>query len=106
PVYVSECASCHGMTANGRGVYPSLHNMALTLQDVTAVVRAGKVSTTNKFTSSQGVSFPARMPAFSTARVSDADIAAIFAWRNTPANPNAPVPAVYCLTRPEASWSK
>jgi mono/diheme cytochrome c family protein len=102
--YVSECSSCHGMTANGRNGYPSLRTN-LTLAEVTTVVRAGRVSTKLTFTTAQGKTIPATMPAFSQARVSDADIAAIFAYRSTPASADAPVPAVYCLSRPEATWT-
>ena len=46
------------------------------------------------------------MPAFSTDHLADADIAAIYAYRSTPGDANLPVPAVHCLSRPEASWSK
>ena len=105
PIYVSECSSCHGMTADGRNGYPSLRTATLTFADVTAIVRAGRVSTTLKFTTAQGNTIPATMPAFSQARLSDADLAAIFAYRSAPASTNAPVPAVYCLSRPEASWT-
>jgi mono/diheme cytochrome c family protein len=102
--YVSECSSCHGMTADGRNGYPSLRQ-TLTLADVTTIVRTGKTSTTVTTTTSQGKTIPLKMPAFSPARVSDADIAAIYAYRSTPTSANAPVPATYCLTRPEASWT-
>jgi len=104
PSYVTECSSCHGMTANGRNGYPSLRTN-LTLADLTAVVRAGRVSTKLTFTTAQGKTIPATMPAFSQARLSDADLAAIFAYRSAPASADAPVPAVYCLSRPEATWT-
>jgi cytochrome c553 len=103
--YVTECSSCHGMTANGRNEYPSLRTANITLADLTAIVRGGRVSTTVKITTAQGMTIPASMPAFSPARLSDADIAAIFAYRSTPAAANAPAPAVYCLSRPEATWT-
>ena len=105
PIFVSECSSCHGMTADGRNGYPTLRRADMTAAQMTAIVRAGKVSTTTE-TTSQGKTIPLRMPAFSTARLSDADIAAIFAYRSTPTQANAPVPAVYCLARPEATWSQ
>jgi mono/diheme cytochrome c family protein len=104
--YVSECSNCHGMTASGRNGYPSLRGSNLTLAEFSAVVRAGRVSAKLTFTSSQGKTFAARMPAFSQARLTDADIAAIYAYRSTPAATNLPVPAVYCLSRPEATWTK
>jgi mono/diheme cytochrome c family protein len=103
--YVTECSSCHGMTASGRNGYPSLRGQTFTLADFTAIVRGGRVSTTLKFTTAQGISIAATMPAFSDARLSTADIAAIFAYRSTPASANLPVPAVYCLSRPEATWT-
>jgi mono/diheme cytochrome c family protein len=106
PAYVSSCASCHGITAEGREGYPSLRAKTYTLEQFTAIVRGGRVSTTFNFTSSQGKTFPARMPAFSVPHVSDGDIAAIFAYRSQPAAANLPVPAVHCLTRPEATWTK
>ena len=102
--FVTECSSCHGMTANGRNGYPSLRQ-TMTIADMTAIVRAGKISTTLKFTTSQGKTIPGTMPAFSMARISDADIAGIYAYTRAPADPNAPVPAVYCLSRPEATWT-
>jgi len=105
PIYVTECASCHGMTADGRSGYPSLRRADLTIAQMTSIVRAGKMSTTTE-TTSQGKTVPLRMPAFSTARLGDADIAAIFAWRSAiPTGQTAPVPAVYCLSRPEATWT-
>jgi cytochrome c553 len=104
PSYVTMCSSCHGMTAEGRPGYPTLRK-TMTLTELTAVVRTGRVSTTVNFQTSQGKSIPATMPAFSTTRLSDADIAAIFAYRSTPAAANLPVPAVYCLSRPEATWT-
>src|SRR5450432_3100632 len=104
--FVSECASCHGMTADGRaGGYPSLRRATMTLAEITAIVRTGKVSTMTT-TTAQGKTIPLRMPAFSTARISDADVAAIFAYRSAPMQANAPVPATYCLTRPEATWTQ
>jgi mono/diheme cytochrome c family protein len=106
PIYVTECASCHGMTADGRGGYPSLRRADLTIAQMSAIVRAGKMSTTTE-TTSQGKTIPLRMPAFSTARLTDADIATIFAWRGMTVaqGQTAPVPAVYCLSRPEATWT-
>jgi mono/diheme cytochrome c family protein len=104
PAYVSACSSCHGMTASGRGGYPSLRN-DMTLQEFSAIVRAGRTSATLKFTTSQGKVIQARMPSFSAAHLSEAELAAIFAYRSTPASPNLPVPASYCLSRPEASWT-
>jgi mono/diheme cytochrome c family protein len=108
PVFVAECSSCHGMAGLGRNGYPSLRtDTALTLADMTTIVRAGKTSATLKFTTAQGKTIAGKMPAFSTARLTDTDIAAIFAWRSTPlpATGDAPVPSTYCLTRPEASWT-
>jgi mono/diheme cytochrome c family protein len=107
PIFVTECASCHGMTADGRSGYPSLRRADMTLADMTAIVRGGKTSTTTEVTS-QGKTIPLRMPAFSTNRLTDADIGAIFAWRGlaVPAGQTAPVPAVYCLSRPEATWTQ
>jgi mono/diheme cytochrome c family protein len=103
--YVSECSSCHGMTAVGRNGYPSLRANTYTLADFTAIVRSGRTSAKVTFTTSQGKTIPAQMPAFSAARVTDTDIAAIFAYRSTPAAADLPVPAVYCLSRPEATWT-
>jgi mono/diheme cytochrome c family protein len=103
--FVTECASCHGMTADGRTGYPSLRRATMTLAEMTTIVRTGKVSVTME-TTAQGKTIPIRMPAFSPARISDADIAGIFAYRNSPMQANAPVPAVYCLSRPEATWTK
>jgi mono/diheme cytochrome c family protein len=105
PIFVSECSSCHGMTASGRGSYPSLRRMTMTLVEMTAIVRTGKQSATLTSKTAQGKIIPVTMPAFSTGRISDADIAAIFAYRNAPADPSLPVPAVYCLARPEATWT-
>ena len=104
PAYVSACSSCHGLTADGHGGYPSIR-APMTLPELTAIVRGGRVSDKLTFTTSQGKVIPGRMPAFSAARVSDADLAAIYAYRNGPAVANAPVPAVHCLTRPEATWT-
>ncbi|HVX97077.1 MAG TPA: cytochrome c [Polyangia bacterium] len=104
PVYVSECSSCHGMTADGRTGYPTLRRADMTLDQMKAIVRAGKTSATMEVTA-QGKMTPYKMPAFSTARLTDADIATIFAYRSLPKQDNAPVPAVHCLTRPEASWT-
>jgi mono/diheme cytochrome c family protein len=106
PIFVTECASCHGMTADGRNGYPSLRRADMTVAEMTQIVRAGKMSTTTE-TTSQGKTIALRMPAFSPARISDADIAAVFAWRSTaiPMGQTAPVPAVYCLSRPEANWT-
>jgi hypothetical protein len=106
PIFVTECASCHGMTADGRPGYPSLRRADMTIAQMTLIVRSGKIST-NTETTSQGKTVPLRMPAFSTARISDADIAAVFAWRSAaiPMGQTAPVPSVYCLARPEASWT-
>jgi hypothetical protein len=92
------------MTASGRGGYPSLRTQ-MTLPEFTAVVRGGRTSATLKFTTSQGKVIQARMPAFSQAHLSDGDIAAIYAYRSTPASADLPVPATYCLSRPEASWT-
>jgi mono/diheme cytochrome c family protein len=103
--FVSECSSCHGMTADGRNGYPTLRRADMTLAEMTAIVRGGKTSATLKTTTAQGKNIALKMPAFSTGRLSDADIAAIFAYRGTPTAANAPVPATYCLTRPEATWT-
>jgi hypothetical protein len=103
--YITECSSCHGMTASGRNGYPSLRTN-MTLAEMTAVVRTGRMSTTMTITTAQGKTIQATMPAFSQARLSDSDLAAIFAYRAMPAPANAPVPAVYCLSRPEASWTQ
>lgn len=105
PSYVTSCSSCHGMTASGRGGYPSLRGQ-MTLAEFTAVVRGGRTSASLKFTTSQGKSIQARMPAFSQAHLSDGDIATIYAYRSLPANEEAQATATYCLSRPEASWSK
>jgi mono/diheme cytochrome c family protein len=104
PAYISSCSSCHGMTAAGRNGYPTIRNN-MTLPEVTAIVRSGRISTKLTTTTAQGKVIPLTMPAFSTAHLSDADLAAIFAYRSTPLPANAPVPAVYCLSRPEASWT-
>jgi hypothetical protein len=104
PVYVTMCASCHGLTASGRPGYPSLRRMTMTLAEMTAIVRTGKLSATTEKTA-QGITIPITMPAFSTAHLSDSDIAAIFAYRNAPASPDLPVPAAHCLSRPEANWT-
>src|SRR5450432_3933221 len=103
--FVSECSSCHGMTADGRNGYPTLRRADMTLAEMTAIVRTGKTSATLNTTTAQGKNIPLKMPAFSMARISDGEIAAIFAYRGTPTAANAPVPATYCLTRPEATWT-
>jgi mono/diheme cytochrome c family protein len=105
PAYVSGCSSCHGMTAMGRNGYPSLRGSTFTLADFATIVRSGRTSAKLTLVTAQGKTIPAQMPAFSAARVTDADIAAIFAYRSTPAAADLPVPAVYCLSRPEASWT-
>ena len=105
--FVTECASCHGMTADGRTGYPSLRRADMTLAQITAdrSLRQGRARPPPR-TTSQGKTVPLRMPAFSTARLGDGDVAAIFAWRSAiPMGQTAPVPAVYCLSRPEATWT-
>jgi mono/diheme cytochrome c family protein len=103
-IYVSECSSCHGMTADGRNGYPSLRG-TLTLAELTTIVRGGRISDKLMVKTAEGKSIPARMPAFSTTRLSDGDIASIYAYRTAAPDAKAPVPAVYCLSRPEASWT-
>jgi mono/diheme cytochrome c family protein len=64
--FASNCAGCHGTTASGQGIYPSLPGN-LTLDAFKATVRAGKRA----------------MPAFSTSQISDADLAADYEWMKT-----------------------
>lgn len=65
--FASKCARCHGTTATGQGIYPSLPGN-LTVEAFNATVRAGRKE----------------MPSFDTSQISDADIAADYAWmKNT-----------------------
>jgi mono/diheme cytochrome c family protein len=100
--FISECSSCHGATASGKGSYPSLRG-ALTFEQLSAIVRAGRTST-KTVTTAQGKTIPLQMPAFSAARVSDAELMAIYNYRSAPLDPNAK-PGAYCLSRPEATWT-
>jgi len=107
PAYTAECGSCHGDTASGKLYYPSLRTN-LTLDYVTATVRAGKVSDKTTITTVEGKTVPARMPVFSLGRLSDAEVMAIFKYISTPLDPNATAASEkvpFCLSRPEASWS-
>src|SRR5262249_54960816 len=56
-------------------------------------------------TTAEGQSIPARMPAFSQAHLSDADLEQIVNWLAAPLNPTAVAAAPYCLSRPEATWT-
>jgi mono/diheme cytochrome c family protein len=64
--FASNCAGCHGATASGQGIYPSLPGK-LTLDAFKATVRTGRRA----------------MPAFSTSQISDADLAADYEWMKT-----------------------
>lgn len=98
--YITACSSCHGPTASGRQYYPSLRGF--TLDRVVAAVRGGIVSTKATVTTAQGKTIPARMPAFSAARVSEPELTAIFNYISAPLT-GATAP--YCLSRPEAAWT-
>jgi cytochrome c553 len=102
--YVGSCSGCHGATASGQRYYPTLRNPALKLADVQAVVRAGRVGKAT-VTTAEGKTINATMPAFSPDRVSDADIAAIFAYMQTPVAAAAPSDA-YCIPTPETTWTQ
>src|SRR5580692_1605502 len=105
-IYITECSSCHGATANGRSYYPPLRT-GYTLAQVTAAVRGGIISTKTTITTAQGKMIQAQMPAFMPTRVSDAELTAIYTYISQPPtapDPNA-APAAYCLARPEASWT-
>ncbi|HXI59571.1 MAG TPA: cytochrome c [Polyangia bacterium] len=106
PAYVSACSSCHGVNASGRNGYPSLR-LNKSAPDIAAIVRSGRISDKLTVTTPQGQTIAARMPAFSTARLPDADLAAITAYINAPppSTADVPAPAAYCLSRPEASWT-
>ncbi len=105
-VFITECSSCHGATANGRSYYPPLRT-GYTFAQVQTAVRGGIVSAKTTITTAQGKMIQARMPAFMPTRVSDAELMAIYNYISQPptaADPNA-APAAYCLSRPEASWT-
>jgi len=102
--FVTECSSCHGPTANGRQYYPSLRT-GYSFAQVQATVRGGIVSTKTTITTAQGKTIPARMPAFSASRVSDAELMAIYNYVSQPLPVGATAPAPYCLSRPEAGWT-
>ncbi len=101
-IFTSACSGCHGATGSGKGVYPSTR-VDMSLADFTVLVRGGRVSTT-PITTSQGKQIMTRMPAFSAARVTDEQLAAIYAYRTGDA-PVAAQPGTYCLARPEDAWS-
>ena len=64
--FASKCARCHGTTATGQGIYPSLPGN-LTAAAFAATVRSGRKE----------------MPSFDTSQISDADIAADYEWMKT-----------------------
>jgi mono/diheme cytochrome c family protein len=105
-IFITECSSCHGATANGRQYYPPLRT-GYTFAQVQAAVRGGIISTKTTITTAQGKMIQAQMPAFLPTRVSDAELMAIFTYISQPPtvpDPNA-APAPYCLARPEATWT-
>ncbi len=101
-IFTSACSGCHGPTGDGRGIYPSTR-LDMTFADFTVLVRGGRISSTAE-TTAQGKSIFPRMPAFSTARVSDAELQAIYDYRKGALDPNAKAGS-YCLARPEATWT-
>jgi mono/diheme cytochrome c family protein len=101
--FVTACSSCHGATAGGRQYYPSLRG-GFPFEHVQTIVRGGVVSAKTKITTAQGKIIPAQMPAFSTSRLSDAELKAIFDYISLPAAGATTAP-VYCLSRPEAAWT-
>lgn len=64
--FASKCARCHGTTAKGQGVYPSLPGN-LTAASFIATVRAGR----------------REMPSFDASQISDADPTADYDWMKT-----------------------
>jgi mono/diheme cytochrome c family protein len=64
--FASRCARCHGTTATGQGIYPALPGK-LTADAYKAVVRSGRQE----------------MPSFDASQISDADLAADYAWMTT-----------------------
>ena len=101
-IFTTECSGCHGPTGDGKGVYPSTRG-SYSLADFSAIVRGGRVAT-NPITTAQGKQILPRMPEFSTTRVTDEQLLAIYNYRNgEPAN--KPLPSSYCLARPEATWT-
>jgi mono/diheme cytochrome c family protein len=64
--FASNCARCHGTTATGQGIYPSLPGN-LTAASFIATVRAGKKV----------------MPSFDASQISDADLTADYQWMKT-----------------------
>ena len=66
-VYAENCAGCHGTVGQG-GAFRALVNYAGTLANMTAAIRNG----------------PGAMPAYDAAKVTDADITAIFNFLKKP----------------------
>ena len=101
--FTSSCSGCHGPTGDGKGVYPSTR-IDIPLADFIALVRGGRVAET-PVTTSQGKQIMPRMPAFSAAHLTDAELVAIYDYRKGPA-PTSTQPGAYCLSRPEATWTE
>jgi len=99
--FITSCASCHGNTGEGKGIYPAIRGNP----DILNIVRSGRISLKLTLTTAEGKTIPAEMPAFSVQHVSDADLAQIYAYLSAPLNP-APAKVPYCLSRPEAGWTK
>jgi mono/diheme cytochrome c family protein len=101
--FLTSCASCHGATGEGKGYYPSIRT-ANAIAQLASIVRGGRESTTVMIDTAEGHSIPAKMPAFSPAHVSDADVVTIAAYLSAPL-PATAVETPHCLTRPEATWT-
>jgi mono/diheme cytochrome c family protein len=101
-IFTTACSGCHGPTGSGKGVYPSTRG-DMAFSDFSVLVRGGRVAT-DPITTAGGKQIMPRMPAFSTARVTDDELLAIYNYRKAPLDPNAQ-PGTYCLARPEATWT-
>ena len=84
-----------------KAVYPSTRG-DMAFSDFTALVRGGRVAT-DPITTASGKQIMPRMPAFSTTRVTDEELLAIYNYRKAPLDPNQQ-PGSYCLARPEDTF--
>ena len=64
--YASKCARCHGTSATGQGIYPSLPGN-VTAATFASIVRSGRKE----------------MPSFDASQISDSDLAADYEWMKT-----------------------
>lgn len=101
PAFITSCASCHGATGEGKGIYPAIRSNP----NIATIVRMGRVSEKLTVSTVEGKTIPAQMPAFSEAHLSTEELGQILAYLGSPLNP-APAQTPYCLSHPEASWTK